>query len=66
MLQFSPFDQLFPQSLPIMLEVFHIILTKLKLVEITKYKTNEFIKRYIMQHDRRFRMVVQTAGMSIT
>ena len=45
MLQFSHFDQLFPNVLPIMLEIFHIILTKL--VNNTKYETKKLsIKSY--------------------
>ena len=41
MLQFSHFDQLVPNILVIMLEIFHVILTKL--VDNTKYET---IKSY--------------------
>ena len=42
MLQFLHFDQLFPNVLPIVLEIFHIILTKL--VDNTKYETNNSLR----------------------
>ena len=60
MLQFSHFDRLFPKSLPIMLEVLHIILTKL--VENSKCEA----KRDILQHNRHLDIVIHTAGPSIT
>ena len=44
MLKFSHFDQLFPNVLPIMLEILHIILTKL--VDNSKYETK---KKYIIK-----------------
>ena len=61
MLQFSHFDQLFPNVLPIMLQIFHVILAIL--VENTMYKTK---KSSLLQHDRRFDIVVHTAGLPIT
>ena len=45
MLQFLHFDQLFPNVLPIMLEIFHIVLTKL--VYDTQYEIKK-IKIIIM------------------
>ena len=39
MLQFSHFDQLFPNVVPIMLEIFHIILTKKYMYETKKNKS---------------------------
>ena len=49
MLEFSHFDQLFSSVLPIMLKIFHIILTKL--VDNTRQKNS---LRVILQHNRHF------------
>ena len=61
MVQFSHFDQLFPNVLPIILQIFHIILAKS--AKNTKYETK--IEIYILQHDRRFDIVIYTSGLSL-
>ena len=64
MLQFSHFDQLLPNVLPITLEIFHIILTKL--VDNTKlWDKKNYSSRVILQHNQRFDIVLHTAGLSV-
>ena len=65
MLQFPHFDQLFPNVLPIMLEIFHIILTKL--VDNTKLcmRQKNYSLRVILQYNH-FDIVLPTAGLSIS